>query len=214
MRLPIPLHPRYGGALNWFDHLDEAHRVRLEFIDRPYPPTPALQERWLIHQLREDCYQNFFFEPLAHRGLALDFQAEESVPRGSQRFFWTTGTVPLAQLFLLPNENPAEELDQMKAFLTWVQDQVTEQGNDERDARIQWFRGGRERGLEAAGFEDKSKQAALTQALQKWREHPWFDAWYRANLRGLGKVRRGPHCWLAMPSLLPQRLPTQQDTHL
>ena len=207
---PIPLDPRDGGALNWFDHVDENFRVTLAFFGTTYPhgKSDRQREAWLIEQLRDNASagrQHFFFYPLAHKGMALDFQfTRESGPAPG----WMTveGTVPLAQLFLLPNEQPALELARMKEFLTWVDDRVKGQGKDGSDARIQWFRGGYgSRGLEAAGFADDAAREALTQDLKAWHEKPWFERWYAANMKGFAKVRMGPHCWLSMASLVPSR---------
>lgn len=200
----IPTEPRQGGALDWFDLVDETHRVQMPVIGKRYPKTPKAQEAWLIDHLRNDLlYQGFFCAPLAHKGMALDFQVIHEEPAARDNWGWTVGTVPLAQLFLLPNENPAEELAQMKAFLTWVYERLQGQGENGRQGRLQWYRSGRRngRGLEAAGFEDKAKRDALTQDIQAWREQPWFEAWYQANLKGLGRVRLGPHCWWPLHSL-------------
>lgn len=208
----IPLDPRDGGALNWFDYLDENFRVPLGFFGTTYPKDKGERQReaWLIEQLRNGTStsrQHFFFYPLAHKGLSLDFQftREHALSPSPD---WTTveGTVPLAQLFLLPNEQPALELARMKEFLTWVDERVRGQGGDGYDARIQWFRGGyNSRGLEAAGFADKALQQALTEDLKAWHEKPWFQRWYAANMKGFAKVRMGPHCWLSMASLVPCR---------
>lgn len=202
MNEPTPIcTDRNGGALDWIDQADEHQRVCMQFMGDPYPKTPKAQEAWLIRQLREEDYQGFFFEPLAHKGLALDAQLMAEKPCNRPGWNVTLISVPLAQLFLLPNENPAQELAQMKAFLTWVENQVQGQRENGRNGRIQWFRSPGKRGLEMVWFEDKAKQAEANQALQAWREQPWFEAWHRANLKGLSKIRRGPHCWWGSPAL-------------
>lgn len=198
---PIALRPPEGGALNWFDHQDENHRVRIEFFsDERFPSTPSRQEAWLLDNLRLAGEQRFFFRTLAVKGLRLEFEVLEE---GS---YYTVGTVPLAQLFLLPNQDPATELAQMKEFLAWVDERIKGQGRDGRDATIQWFRGGyASRGLEAAGFIDKALQKQLDEDLQAWREKPWFDAWYRLNMKNFSRVHTGPHSWLSLNSLVPCR---------
>lgn len=205
---PISFNPMQGGALDWFDHLDDKHRVCVRFLGPPYPEngTARQRETWLIQRLQEKHEQGFFFLNLARKGMALDFQDIEVHPSSWPDWRETLGTVPLAQLFLLPNENPAEELAQMKEFLTWLDARLDNQGPSFRDGSVQWYRDGyEEAGLEAAGFEDEAKQDALTQDLQSWREKPWFEAWYRANLAGFGKLRLGPHCWSSLRSLVACR---------
>lgn len=207
--LPIPLKPDLdGGALNWFDHLDEQHRVCLRFLGPTYPAsgTAGQRERWLIDRLRETHEQQFFFLNLAHKGMALDFQEAQSVPSCWHDTPYTQGKVPLAQLLLLPNENPAEELAQLHDFLSWLDARLDNQGPNFRDGTVQWYRQGYSHtGLKANGFADPAAGQALTQEIQRWRSQPWFEAWYRANLAGFGKVRLGPYCWSTLTSLVQCR---------
>lgn len=203
-RTPIPLDPREGGALNWLDMVDEEGRVVIEFLGPAYPNAPNSQEAWLIEQLREDNHQVFFFRTLAHRGMNLDFQLIESRPLN--RFSLTRGSVPLAQLLSMPNEDPATELAQMREFLEWVDTKRQGVGRDGGEATIQWYRGGyRQRGLEWAGVKDDATREQLNEKLSQWRQKPWFQRWYDTNMTGFSKVRMGPHCWLAMSSLVPDR---------
>lgn len=207
---PIPLKPDLdGGALNWFDHLDEQHRACLRFLGPTYPAsgTAGQRERWLIDRLRETHEQQFFFLNLAHKGMALDFQEVETHPFGWSDLSYTQGKVSLAQLFLLPNENPAEELAQLHSFLSWLDVRLDNQGQKGRDGTVQWGRQGySDTGLKANGFADPAAGQALTQEIQQWRSQPWFEAWYRANLAGFGKVRLGPYCWSTLTSLVPNRV--------
>jgi hypothetical protein len=167
---PIELDRRDGGAMTWFDHLDAKFRVPIEFMGPAYPKTAKQLEAWLIKQLREDTSQGFFFRTLAHPGMALDFKLLQCQPTGNPAFFITTGTVPLAQLFLLPNVDPEQELREMKDMLAWLDGQLAGQGPKGRDGTVQWFRGGyRNRGLEAASFQDEEKREALNLALANWR---------------------------------------------
>lgn len=205
---PISFNPLVSGALDWFDHVNEEHRVYVQLLGPPYPEngTARQRETWLIQRLREKHEQGFFFLNLAHKGMALDFQDVEEHPSHWPEWRETFGAVPLAQLFLLPNENPAEELAQMKAFLTWLDARLDNQGPGLRDGTVHWYRiGYTEAGVEAGGFEDKAKQDALTKDIQAWRKQPWFEAWYRANLAGFGKVRMGPHLWTPAVSLVESR---------
>lgn len=202
----IPMDSREGGPLHWFEYLDADFRVPIEFFGAAYPKTEKQQEKWLIDQLRGYRTIPFFCRLLARKGLALDFQVTSTKKTGWPKDFFTTGTVPLAQLFSLPNEQPAEELANMKRFLSWLDDQLKGQGEKGRDACIQWYRGGyNDRGLEAAGFEDKTKQEALDQALKAWRKEAWFEAWFRKNMEHLARVRIGPHCWFALSNLCGDR---------
>lgn len=202
----IPMDPREGGPLHWFEYADAEFRVPIEFFGEHYPRTPKQQETWLLKMLRGYRANLFFLRLLSRKGLNLDFRLTEVKKTGWPDKSYTIGTMPLAQLFSLPNENPAEELAQMKAFLTWLDVQLKEQGDRGRDACIQWYRGGYgNRGLEAAGFAEDAKRDALDQALKEWRKEPWFEAWYQKNMEHLGRVRMGPHCWFALSDLSGDR---------
>lgn len=205
---PIPTDRLFGGALDWFDHLDDQHRVRVRFFGPPYPTqgTQSQRDSWVIQALRQPNDQAFFFANLAHKGLALDFQVLGTRPTGRPDCAEVVGTVPLAQLLLLPNEHPAEELAQMKAFLTWLDARLDNQGPDLFDGSVQWYRNGyAQSGLKAVGFADPAAAEALNQDLAAWRQEPWFEAWYRANMAGFGKIRLGPYCWAPLSSLVKCR---------
>ena len=205
---PIPLEPYEGGALNWFDHMDADHRVLIEL---PGDCSESVRgergrETRLVKALRETSHQGFFFQTLAHKGMALDHRLVSSRPCVWPDRWHNCFSVPLAELFLLPNQNPAQELAQIKAFLTWVDQQRQGKGPGGREANIQWFRGGyRERGLEWAYVEDREVARNLNAELQGWRKQAWFEQWFRANLQGLAKTRMGPHCWFPMGSLVRDR---------
>lgn len=203
---PIPLDPRDGGALNWFDLADEQGRVVMELFTQHPPKTPKALESWLIQKLRNDMHQSFFFRTLAHKGMKLDSEILHQKKHQNAAWSRVYVRVPLAQLFLLPNENPQQELEQLRGFLQWVDDNRQTTGRDGREATIQWFRGGyRSRGLEWAGVAEVADKERLNQELDSWREKPWFQQWYQANMDGLAKVRMGPHCWFSMASLVQDR---------
>lgn len=206
-RLPtIPMERRYGGPLNWFDYLDADFRVPIEFFGKPYPKTAKQQEAWLIEMLRSHNTHEFFGRLLSRKGLALDFQVTKVRKTGWPDQVVTIGTVPLAQFLSLPNERPAEELAQMKEFLTWLDDQLNGQGKNEDDAALHVYRGGyNHRGMGPAYFKDDHKKEALAQALLEWRKKPWFKAWYEKMMEHLGRVRAGPHCWFTLTHLQGDR---------
>lgn len=202
----IPLDRRDGGPLNWFDYLDSEGRVPVEFFGKPYPKTDKQREAWLIDMLRSSRSQGFFCRLLARKGLRLDFQMTESRPTGWPDSFYTLGTVPLAQLFSLPNENPAEELAQMKAFLTWLDEQIKGRGENGNDASLQVFRAGHGRScMNLVHFQDEDEQKARNLALQEWRNQPWFEAWHRKMMEHLGRVRLGPYCGFTLTDLQGDR---------
>lgn len=203
----IPLDPRDGGALNWLDMVDDQHQVLLEFMGPRYPKTPDAQKAWLTQMLRNNRHQEFFFRPLANKGLKLVFSFVEGRETGWPDTFITRGTVPLAQLLSLPNVDPKAELAQMREFLEWVDTRRQQVGSEGCEATIQWFRSGyNNRGLEWAGVEDSQTRERLNEELVVWREKPWFDQWYKTNMDGFAKVRMGPDCWLGMASLVPERI--------
>ena len=205
-RTSIPMDRRDGGPLNWFDYLDGEGRVPVAFFGKPYPKTEKQREAWLIEMLRSTRSQGFFCRLLARKGLALDFQVTSSRPTGWPESFYTCGTVPLAQLFSLPNENPREELAQMKAFLTWLDEQLKGQGEKGNDASLQVFRAGHGRnGMDLVHFKDEDEGKARTLALQEWRKQPWFEAWHQKMMEHLGRVRLGPHCWFTLTDLQGDR---------
>lgn len=202
----IPMNSRDGGPLNWFEYLDADFRVPIEFFGRPYPKTSKQQERWLIEMLGSHSAHRFFCNLLARKGLALDFQVTRIKKTGWPDKEFTIGTVPLAQLLSLPNENPAEELAQMKAFLTWLDAQIEGQGDNGSDATLQLFRSGySRRGMDLCHFKDEDEGKARTLALQEWRKQPWFEAWYQKMMEHLGRVRLGPHCWFTLTDLQGDR---------
>lgn len=202
----IPMNSRDGGPLNWFEYLDADFRVPIEFFGRAYPKTAKQQEAWLIEMLRSHSAHQFFCRLLARKGLALDFQVTSIKKTCWPEDFYTIGTVPLAQLFSLPNENPAEELARMKEFLTWLDEQLKGQGKKGDDATLHVFRGGyNSRGMGAAYFKDDDKKAELNRALQERRKEPWFEAWHQKMMEHLGRVRMGPHCWFTLTDLQGDR---------
>ncbi len=206
-RLPtIPLEPRDGGALSWFDYLDDDLRVPIGFFGGHYPKTPTQRRAWLIRMLREQDHNRLFFRLLAHRDMVLDFQLTEVKKTGWPEYSHTVGTVPLAQLLSLPNVDPAEELEQMRGFLAWLDQQVAGNGRNGGDAHIQVFRGGyNSRGIEAAGFADPTKRETLEQDLKNWRKKAWFEAWYQTKMKELSRVRMNAHCWFPLDSLVEDR---------
>lgn len=201
-QLPIPTYPSEGGALNWFDHLDGEGRVRLILTATPVPSMPKDHKDWVLKAFDESYEQPFFFLPRALATTPLDIQLcsvsnDEDV--GS-----AVVCLPLTQLFLLPNERPAEELGHMKAFLTWLDERLKGQGQDGDDATICWGRVGKAE-LQALYFKNEQARCALDADLKAWKNQPWFEAWHHANTTALKRLPADRHFWFDLPSLVPSR---------
>jgi len=201
-QLPIPTYPSEGGALNWFDPLDSEGRVRLILTANPIPPTPKDHKDWVIKALEESYDQTFFFMPRSLSTAPLDIQL--CSVNNDEEVGSAVVCLPLTQLFLLPNERPAEELAHMKAFLTWLDERLKGQNKDGDDATICWARVGKVE-LQPMYFKDEKARRALEIDLKAWRDQPWFEAWHRANTTALKRLPRGRHFWFDIPSLVPSR---------
>lgn len=202
----IPLDPREGGALDWFDKCDSEHRVILDIFGSKAPKGKQAFERWLIETLRELPHQQFFFYPNTHKGMALSAEVIGECPTGWPEHTHTALRIPLAQIFGLPNQNAALELDQMRDFLTFVDQRGRGLGKDGRDTYLQWYRSGHgNRGIEWAGILDKDEARAATVDLEAWLAKPGMKEWKKGQLDGLSRVRLSPHCWFSMSALVQDR---------
>ena len=170
------------------------------------PSAPGVREKWIRATLRDITHQEFYFLPNTHKGMALQAEVLATGKVGFAGHCEIALRIPLAQIFGLPNENPKEELAQLREFFAFVDERSVGRGPDGRDARLQWFRGGyNSRGLEWVGFEDEAVGKACAKELEAWMEKPILKEWKARNLAGWGKVRMGPHCWATQSSLVPDR---------
>lgn len=205
---PLPIHTDdfLGGALNWFDLMDTEGRVRVILVGNPIPSAVEKHPAWVKKALKEDHRQPFFFMPRALSTAPMAFHLEK--PSNEKYQSATVGSahlcLPLTQLFLLPNENPAEELAQMKAFLTWLDDRLKGQNKDGDDATICWSKVGHV-DLHPMYFKDEEARRALEADLKAWRNQPWFEAWFQANAAALKRLPRDRHFWFDLSSLVPCR---------
>lgn len=200
--LPIPTDPGDGGALNWFDCLDSEGCVRIILVAEPVPSAVEKHQAWVKKALDESYGQPFFFVPRALSTTPMAFHLEGICNKngvGSALL-----CLPLTHLFLLPNERPDEELANMKAFLTWLDERLKGQNKDGDDATICWERVGKA-DLQALSFKDDQARDALNADLKAWRKQPWFEAWHLANTTALKRLPRGRHFWFDLSSLVPSR---------
>ena len=204
--LAIPLDPRDGGALDWFDRCDEEHRVILVVHTTPEPSSPAAREKWLRETLCDLQWQSFYFYPNTHKNMALQAEVLATGKIGFAGHCQTVLRIPLAHIHGLPNENPKEELAQLREFFEFIDARGAGQRDEGGDASLQWYRSGYgNRGLDWVGFKDEAVGEACKKELESWLEKPILKEWKARNLAGWGKLRNGPHCWATMPSLVPDR---------
>lgn len=199
---PIPTDASEGGALNWFDLQDSQGCVRIILVGKPVPTAVEEHQKWVRKALDEAYGQSFFFVPRALSKAPMRFHLEKICNEngvGSALL-----CLPLTHLFLLPDENPTEELTQMKAFLTWLDERLQGQNQDGDDATICWARVGKV-DLQAMYFKDKDAGETLESDLKAWRQQPWFEAWHQANATALKRLSRGRHFWFDLASLVPSR---------
>jgi len=105
----------------------------------------------------------------------------------------------LAAFLRLPGDAPVEELGRLRGFFEWAADVAAATGLDQRDApQLQWFRCGRERGLEWAGWPDDAHRSEREHSLQAWREQTWFARWHDDTLAAFRRRRSPPHTWYRM----------------
>lgn len=196
------------GPLDWVDIAQARDDLRLpvQFMtEQPYGAlrTDHGRERWLVQNLRNSNIA--FFQPLFHLGFGMNWKPSGETKSG--QFTNSRGTLSLTRLFGLPDKDPAQELEQYRGFLQWIQDKRNELGNPfPTTVSVQWFRGGyNSRGIEWAGIKEvglnENQVAHWEQELQDWRKQPWFEALYKKNMDGLARVRIGPHCWFRMGEL-------------
>lgn len=195
---PIALDDHALSVLDWFDQVDDQHRVVLVLdSDSPLPAAASARAKWFQAAFEHVRNLEFVLTPFTATGHQRRIEVTQ-VQGPTARPPWPTPQVtvrlPLTDLWGLPGDDPAQELAQLRGFLTWVKDK-TNSAPGPHLPYLQWFRGGStSRGLEWAGVEEPVRQA-WTHELQAWHDEPWFQAWHTATLAHWRHRWPGIHSW-------------------
>lgn len=199
------------GVLDWFDAADAQGNIMVWLMGSSFPKQASAITPWLKKALKHST-QRFFIMPLLANDFRLPCELVKEKTASDPNWTVVHVKVPLAAFFNLPNENPLQELAQLREFFEWAQTKSGSLGRPFFESpRLQWYRAGSasgtQYGLEWASLSpnkpgtpdmDEPTRRQWAVELESWRAKPWFNAWYERNIAGMKKLRLGPHCWASM----------------